>query len=157
MCDILVVAIYVRYSPDVVRVEAHPLDLHFCSVTHVVTCTHRPRGGYFRNPTIIRCICSEIHGSSTVWIADCMWTWTTEMNVLVFIIGAASQTPRVIGQGEQVLESGRMSHGQVQTLHPLLALLERCKVASVEGRNDWGVKIRNEKNLNQKLLQSFKT
>lgn len=53
------------------------------------------------------------------------------MDVLVLIIGAASQTPRMVGQGEQVLQSRRVSYGSVQTLHPLLALLERCKVASV--------------------------
>ena len=62
----------------------------------------------------------------------CVWTWATEMNVLVLVIGAASETPRVIGQGEQVLQSGRVSDGPGQTFDPLLALLERCKVASVE-------------------------
>lgn len=63
----------------------------------------------------------------------CM-TWATEMNMLVFVISAASQTPGVIGQGEQVLQPGRVCYGPVQTLDPLLALLERCKVASVEIR-----------------------
>lgn len=59
-------------------------------------------------------------------------TWTTEMNVLVLIISTASQTPGMIGKGEQVLQPGRVSYGPVQTLDPLLALLECCKVASVE-------------------------
>lgn len=68
----------------------------------------------------------------TVLIFVCARTWATEMNMLVFIISAASQTPGMIGQGEQVLQSGRVSDGPVQTLNPLLALLERCKVASVE-------------------------
>lgn len=61
-------------------------------------------------------------------------TWATEMNVLVFIISAASQTPSMIGQGEQVFKSGRVSYGPVQAFDPLLALLERCKVASVEDK-----------------------
>lgn len=54
------------------------------------------------------------------------------MDMLVFIVSAASQTPGMIGQGEQVLQPRRVSYGPVQTLDPLLALLERCKVASVE-------------------------
>ncbi len=56
------------------------------------------------------------------------------MDVLVFIISAASQTPGMISQGEQVLQPRRVSYGPVQTLDPLLALLECCKVASVEMR-----------------------
>lgn len=63
-----------------------------------------------------------------------MWTWATKMNVLVLIVSAASQTPSMVGQGEQVLQPGRVSYGPVQTLHPLLALLECCKVASVENQ-----------------------
>lgn len=54
------------------------------------------------------------------------------MNVLVLVISIASQTPRVVGQGEQVLQPGWVSYGPVQTFHPLLALLEGCEVASVE-------------------------
>lgn len=59
-------------------------------------------------------------------------TWATEVNMLVFIVCAGSETPRVIGQGEQVLQPGRVSDGPVQALHPLLALLKGCKVASGE-------------------------
>lgn len=66
------------------------------------------------------------------WLVCVCLTWATEMNVLVFIISAASQTPGMIGQGEQVLQPGWVSYGPVQALDPLLALLERCKVASVE-------------------------
>lgn len=53
------------------------------------------------------------------------------MNVLVLVVSVASQTPRVVGQGKQVLQSGWVSYGPVQTFHPLLALLEGCEVASV--------------------------
>lgn len=59
-------------------------------------------------------------------------TWTTEMNMLIFIISTPSQTPGVIGQGKQVFQPGRWSYGPVQSLDPLLTLLERCKTASVK-------------------------
>lgn len=59
-------------------------------------------------------------------------TWATEVDVLVLVVGAAPQAPGVVGQGEQVLQAGRVGDGPVQTLHPLLALLERGKVASDE-------------------------
>lgn len=52
--------------------------------------------------------------------------------MLVLVISAASQTPSMIGQSEQVLQPGWVSYGPGQTFDPLLALLERCKVASVE-------------------------
>lgn len=58
------------------------------------------------------------------------------MNMLVFIVSAASQTPGMIGQSEKVLQPRRVSYGPVQALHPLLALLERCKVASAENAQD---------------------
>lgn len=59
-------------------------------------------------------------------------TWTTEMNMLILIISASSQTPGVIGQGKQVLQPGGWSYGPVQSLDPLLTLLKRCKTASVK-------------------------
>ncbi len=83
------------------------------------------QGNYFRK---ISYLIKEIPEAWSL----CVRTWATEMNVLVFIISAASQTPGMIGQGEQVLQPRRVSYGPVQTLDPLLALLERCKVASVE-------------------------
>lgn len=121
---VLVVAVYVRHSPVVLCVEAHPLHLHFHSLAHMITCTHSMEGeSYF----------THLGGITLHYWLLCVrvWTWATEMDVLVLIIGAASQTPGVVGQGEQILQSRWVSDGSVQTLHPLLALLERCKVASV--------------------------
>lgn len=102
---------------------------------------HTKQGHYFRiintqNERGPNKINNPITGnvSSSVLTCVCvhMRTWATEMNVLVLVVSTASKTPRVIGQSKKVLESGRVSYGPVQTLHPLLALLERCKVASVE-------------------------
>lgn len=59
-------------------------------------------------------------------------TWATQMNMLVFIIGAAPEAPGVIGQSEQILQPRRVGDGLVQALCPLLTLLEGWKVASVE-------------------------
>lgn len=66
----------------------------------------------------------------------CVQTWATEVNVLVLVIRVASQTPGVIGQSKQVLQPCRVCYGPVQTLDPLLALLECCKVASVKNKNN---------------------
>lgn len=40
MQHILVVGVNVRDSPDVLCVKAHPLDLQFHSLTHMITCVH---------------------------------------------------------------------------------------------------------------------
>lgn len=43
LCHSLVFGVYVRHSPDILRVEPHPLDLHFHSVSHVIACIHTHR------------------------------------------------------------------------------------------------------------------
>lgn len=40
MQDILVVGVNVRHSPDVLCVKAHPLDLQFHPLAHMITCVH---------------------------------------------------------------------------------------------------------------------
>lgn len=59
-------------------------------------------------------------------------TWAAQVHMLVFIVGAAPQAPGVVGQGKKVLLPRRVGYGPVQTLQPLLALLERGEVASEE-------------------------
>ena len=101
ICDILEVAVYVRHSPDVLCVKTHPLDLHFHSLTHMITCSHtntqtqRMEGvDYFRNVnsltnyTMPEAQLFQTFVSLSVWIVVC--TRATEMNVLVLIISVAS-------------------------------------------------------------------
>lgn len=42
--------------------------------------------------------------NQTAGLRVCAVTWTAEVDMLVLVIGAAPQTPGVVGQGEQVLQ-----------------------------------------------------
>lgn len=118
ICHLLVVGVYVRHSPDILCVEAHPLDLHFHSVSHVITYTHTHTHTHSKKGIRIRswCICPETirldSAQSTARLSVCV-TWTAEVNMLVLVVGAAPQTPGVVGQGEEVLQPGRVSDGSV--------------------------------------------
>lgn len=63
-------------------------------------------------------------------------TWTTQVQVLVLVVGAGPQAPGVVGKGKQVFQSRRVSYGTVQALQPLLALLKCGEVAPVGGMGE---------------------
>lgn len=75
MRNILVVGVNIGHSPDVLCVKAHPLDLQFHSLTHMITWVHTEYKviwiyiwtNYKRNvkiffklrPTVLKYFCSE--------------------------------------------------------------------------------------------------
>lgn len=108
--DLLVVGVYVRNSPNILCVEPHPLDLHFHSVSHMIACTHTHKHthqSWCNSLETIRpgTLCNQ---NLALFV-----TRTAEVNVLVLVIGAAPQTPGMVGQGEQVLQPRRVSDGSV--------------------------------------------
>lgn len=67
------------------------------------------------------------------WVHVC--TWSAQVQVLVFIVCVASQTPGVIRQREQILQTGGMCYSPVQSLQPLLTLL-KCREMTPDTRGN---------------------